>query len=88
MLAIRHGNEHNTIQLTRDGINFEVTPDAFTDTRDGRGITWVLYHLTAVIALKKRLVVMNLIPPTAFWSRSFLINISQVFEQDGTYGRR
>ena len=34
------------------------------------------------------LVVMNLIPPTAFWSRSFLINISQVFEQDGTYGRR
>ena len=55
MLAIRHGNEHNTIQLTRDGINFEVTPDAFTDTRDGRGITWVLYHLHCSYSTKETL---------------------------------
>jgi hypothetical protein len=61
-LAIRHGNEHNTIQYAPDGINFEVAasvslmpiapgpyvPDAFTDTTDGRGITWGLCHFTGV----------------------------------------
>jgi hypothetical protein len=61
-LAIRHGNEHNTIQFAPDGINFEVAasvslmpmapgpyvPDAFTDTDDGRGITWGLCHFTGV----------------------------------------
>lgn len=61
-LAIRHGNEHNTIQYAEDGINFEVAssvslmpaapgpyvPDAFTDTKDGQGITWGLCHFTGV----------------------------------------
>ncbi|MBT4500156.1 MAG: family 43 glycosylhydrolase [Gemmatimonadetes bacterium] len=61
-LAIRHGNEHNTVQFAPDGINFEVAasvslmptapgpyvPDAFTDTDDGRGITWGLCHFTEV----------------------------------------
>ena len=59
-LAIRHGNEHNTIQFAPDGINFKVAssvslmpiapgpyvPDAFTDSGDGRGITWGLCHFT------------------------------------------
>ncbi|MHC4495518.1 MAG: glycoside hydrolase family 117 protein [Planctomycetota bacterium] len=59
-LAIRHGNEHNTIQFAPDGINFEMAasvslmpiapgpyvPDAFTNTTDGRGITWGLCHFT------------------------------------------
>ena len=59
-LAIRHGNEHNTIQYAPDGINFDVAasvslmpiaagpyvPDAFTDTDYGRGITWGLSHFT------------------------------------------
>jgi hypothetical protein len=59
-LVIRDGNEHNTIQFARDGVNFEVAsivelmptaagpfvPDAFTDTTDGRGITWGLSHYT------------------------------------------
>ncbi len=57
-LVSRHGLEHNTIQYAADGINFEVAaisalfpiapgayiPDAFTDTGDGRGITWGLCH--------------------------------------------
>jgi hypothetical protein len=59
-LVIRHGNEHNTIQFAADGINFRVAssaslmpvaagpyvPDAFTNTADGRGITWGLCHIT------------------------------------------
>ncbi len=59
-MAIRHGNEHNTIQFAPDGINFSVAssvslmpiapgpyvPDAFTDTSDGRGISWGLCHFT------------------------------------------
>ncbi len=59
-LVIRHGNEHNTIQYAPDGVNFDVAasvslmpiaagpyvPDAFTDTADGRGITWGLCHHT------------------------------------------
>ena len=57
-LAIRDGNEHFTIQYAADGVNFDVAaisellpvaagpyvPDAFTDTGDGRGITWGLCH--------------------------------------------
>jgi len=59
-LAIRHGNEHNTIQYAPDGVNFDVAasvslmpiavgpyvPDAFTNTTYGRGITWGLSHFT------------------------------------------
>ncbi|NQV35884.1 MAG: family 43 glycosylhydrolase [Phycisphaeraceae bacterium] len=54
------GNEHNTIQFAKDGVNFEIAslvslmpiaggpyiPDAFTDTQDGRGVTWGLSHFT------------------------------------------
>ena len=54
----RNGMEHNTIQYARDWVNFEIAsitellpiaagpfiPDAFTDTKDGRGITWGLSH--------------------------------------------
>ena len=58
--VIRDGNEHNTIQYAEDWVNFEVksivelmpdaagpfVPDAFTNTRDGRGITWGISHFT------------------------------------------
>ena len=61
-LVIRDGNEHNTIQYAEDWVNFEVksivelmpaaagpfVPDAFTNTTDGRGITWGLSHFTNV----------------------------------------
>lgn len=54
----RHGHEHNTIQWSPDGANFEIAaitsllpiapgayiPDAFTDTDYGRGLTWGLCH--------------------------------------------
>ena len=57
-LAIKDGNERSTMQYAEDGVNFEIasvvslppiaaapfTPDAFTDTKDGRGITWGLCH--------------------------------------------
>ncbi|GAL80615.1 hypothetical protein JCM19274_1241 [Algibacter lectus] len=53
-LAIKDGNERETIQYAEDGANFKIassvslTPtaaapfvaDAFTDTKDGRGFTW------------------------------------------------
>ncbi|NQT13258.1 MAG: glycoside hydrolase, partial [Planctomycetes bacterium] len=55
-----HGLEHNTIQYAADGVNFQVAtttslmpiaagpyvPDAFSDSGDGRGITWGLCHFT------------------------------------------
>lgn len=58
--AIRDGNEMNTIQYAKDWVNFEVAanvelmpdaagpfiPDAFTNTKDGRGITWGISHFT------------------------------------------
>ncbi len=58
-LVIRDGYEHFTIQYAPDGVNFEIEtitelmpiapgpyiPDAFTDTKDGRGITWGLCHV-------------------------------------------
>ncbi len=57
-LSIRHGNENNTIQYAPDGVNFEVKssvslmpvaagpyiPDAFIDTKNGKGILWGLSH--------------------------------------------
>ncbi|WP_139958807.1 glycoside hydrolase family 117 protein [Flavicella sediminum] len=61
-LVIRDGNEHNTIQYAENGIDFNIAaissllpnaggpfiPDAFTDTKDGRGITWGISHFTNV----------------------------------------
>ncbi|SNR31419.1 Glycosyl hydrolases family 43 [Lutibacter agarilyticus] len=62
-LTIRDGNEHYTIQYAEDGVNFEIAaivsdlmpnaggpfiPDAFTNTKDGRGITWGISHFTNV----------------------------------------
>ena len=61
-LVIRDGNERNTIQYAKDWVNFDVAanvelmpdaagpyvPDAFTDTKYGKGITWGLSHFTAV----------------------------------------
>lgn len=59
-LVYKDGNEHNTIQYAEDWVNFEVkgitelmpvaagphVPDAYTNTTDGRGITWGLSHVT------------------------------------------
>ncbi|RMF89280.1 MAG: glycoside hydrolase [Planctomycetota bacterium] len=59
-LVIKDGNERSTIQYAEDGVNFEIAsvvslppiaagpfvPDAFTDTKDGRGVTWGLCHFT------------------------------------------
>nr|WP_245987195.1 family 43 glycosylhydrolase [Maribacter vaceletii] len=56
--AITDGMERNTIQYAKDWVNFEIAsiselmpvsagpyvPDAFTDTKAGRGITWGLSH--------------------------------------------
>ena len=67
-LAIRHGNEHNTIQYAADGVNFEVAasvslmpiaagpyvPDAFTNTSYGRGVTWGLSHFTTAGTREKK----------------------------------
>ena len=57
-LINKDGQEHNTIQYASDWVNFEIAsitellpyaaapyaPDAFTDTKDGRGITWGMAH--------------------------------------------
>ncbi|MDU0355540.1 hypothetical protein RS130_18040 [Paraglaciecola aquimarina] len=65
-IVIRDGNESNTIQYAKDWVNFEVAahtellpnaggpyvPDAFTDTKYGRGITWGISHFTAVNGYK------------------------------------
>jgi len=51
-LVIKDGNEHNTVHFSENGINFKIAsitelmqiaggpyvPDAFTITKDGRGI--------------------------------------------------
>lgn len=61
-LVIHNGIEHNTIQYAPDGVSFKIAavsslmpvaagpyvPDAFADTRDGRGITWGVSHITDV----------------------------------------
>lgn len=57
-LVYKDGPEHNTIQYAEDWVNFEIAsitelmpyaaapyvPDAFTNTEDGRGITWGMAH--------------------------------------------
>ncbi|APZ45566.1 glycoside hydrolase [Polaribacter reichenbachii] len=57
-MVYKDGNEHNTVQYAEDGVNFEIAsitemmpyaaapfvPDAFTDTKDGRGVTWGMAH--------------------------------------------
>ncbi|MFC7339152.1 glycoside hydrolase family 117 protein [Haloferula chungangensis] len=57
-LVYKDGPEHNTIQYAEDGVNFSIASitelmpyaaapyvaDAFSDTKDGRGITWGLAH--------------------------------------------
>lgn len=61
-IVIKDGAENNTIQYADDWVNFDIasyvtfTPnapapyvaDAFTDTKDGRGITWGIQHFTNV----------------------------------------
>ncbi len=61
-LVTKDGNEHNTIQYSEDGVNFDIAsivefmpaaggpfvPDIFTDTKDGRGITWGISHFINV----------------------------------------
>ncbi|WP_370980227.1 glycoside hydrolase family 117 protein [Agaribacterium sp. ZY112] len=56
--AIRNGNETNTIQWSADGVNFKIAsvtqmmpvgakaynPEAFIDTKNGKGIRWGLCH--------------------------------------------
>ena len=57
-LLAKDGNEHNTIQYSPDGVNFDIAsivefmpaaggpyvPDAFTNTDYGKGITWGISH--------------------------------------------
>ncbi|MDW7692453.1 family 43 glycosylhydrolase [Flammeovirgaceae bacterium SG7u.111] len=57
-LVIKDGNEHETMQYAEDGVNFNIaavveltptaagafTPDAFTGTDYGKGITWGVCH--------------------------------------------
>ncbi|MCA4532157.1 family 43 glycosylhydrolase [Bacteroides xylanisolvens] len=59
-MVIKAGNEHNTIQYAEDWVNFRIAsfvnlmpnapagfiPDAFDDSKDGRGISWGLCHFT------------------------------------------
>ena len=59
-MAIKDGNERSTMQFAEDGVNFKLasvlslppnapapfSTDAFTNTNDGRGITWGLCHFT------------------------------------------
>lgn len=61
-LVYKDGPEHNTVQYAEDWVNFEIAsitelmpyaaaphvPDAFTDTKDGRGISWGLAHFIAL----------------------------------------
>ncbi len=58
-LVTANGPEKNTIQWSPDGVNFEIkahvvlppdaagpyVPDAYTDTKDGQGITWGISHI-------------------------------------------
>ncbi len=57
-LTIRDGSEHFTVQYAQDWVNFEIMaitefmptgpnafiPDAFSDNKNGRGITWGIGH--------------------------------------------
>lgn len=65
--ATKDGNEHFTIQYAPDGVNFEIAsivelmpcaagpyvPDAFTNTKDGRGISWGICHLAPAFSWGK-----------------------------------
>lgn len=67
-MIIKAGNEHNTIQYAKDWVNFEIASfvnmmpnapagyiaDAFTDTNDGKGITWGLCHYVNMDKTKLR----------------------------------
>ncbi len=67
-LAIKDGNERSTMQYAKDGVNFEIasvlslppiaaapfTPDAFTNTTYGKGITWGLCHFINAGTHEKR----------------------------------
>ena len=71
-LAIKDGNERETMQYAKDGVNFEIasslslTPtaaapfvaDAFTDTDYGRGFTWGLCHFINAGTSKKQYSIM------------------------------
>lgn len=71
-LAIKDGNERETMQYARDGVNFEIasslsltptaaapyTPDAFTNTDYGRGVTWGLCHFINAGTSEKRYSIM------------------------------
>ena len=66
-LVIKDGNEFDTIQYAEDWVNFSIVAnaelmpvaagpyvaDAFTDTKDGRGITWGISHFAAPLAGKR-----------------------------------
>ena len=61
-LTIKDGNERSTSQYAPDGVNFDIaavlslvpnaaaphTPDAFTNTGYGRGVSWGLSHFIGV----------------------------------------
>ena len=71
-LANKDGNERQTIQYAKDGVNFEIaasvsltpkaaapfTPDAFTNTAYGKGVTWGLSHFINAGKGKKRYSIM------------------------------
>lgn len=57
-ITIKDGNERETVQYSKDGVNFEIAsvislppiaggpyaPDMFTDSGNGRGFTWGMSH--------------------------------------------
>lgn len=71
-LAIKDGNERETMQYSEDGVNFKIAavvtltptaaapfvPDAFTNTKDGRGFTWGLCHFINAGTQKKQYSIM------------------------------
>ena len=71
-LAIKDGNERETMLYAPDGVNFEIasslsltptaaapyTPDAFTNTDYGKGITWGLCHFINAGTSDKRYSIM------------------------------
>ena len=71
-LAIKDGNERETMQYSPDGVNFEIAsvvsltpiaaapylPDAFTGTDYGRGFTWGMCHFINAGSSKNRYSIM------------------------------
>ena len=61
-ILLKDGNERSTVQYAADGVSIEFasvislgpnagapySPDSFTDTKDGRGISWGLSHFLGV----------------------------------------